>query len=645
MFLIMLRIYTLTVLLILFYCNIAPAQTSTIEKNKLSISKATTQTEHLQAIFSLCENGNSLHSDTLMLYANKAADIASSTNNKAGMVTAMYYQCFALTNKGMVDSSLYLANRCIAMLSSGKNDAALMANIYNQMGRCHMRMNQYNNAIDLGYKVIDKAEQAGNVLLQMKGKTLIGWAYLEMGKTKDALQWHLKALRTANDSLLLENYSILFANLALNYSSLGSMDSSFYYIDRGIRYAEKNEDLFALSNSLAIQAQLFVRSGNVKLAEAPLKKVVDIRKLIGDPFYIVSDMSQLALYYAHTAQYEKGIAVSHEGIEMANKYGLDSKLLFLYSSLAENYKAMGNSAKYAAVLETIINLKDAVFEKNSAQALAEMQTKYQLQKKENTIILQKLDLSRKDYLFYGSLLLVLFIAVIAWILFRNYKRNNQLEMQRMQEKEKILAAQAIKDAEEKERKRIAADLHDNIGAFATAISANIDDLVIKNAETDEPILKSMKDNAAEIMLNLRDTIWVLHKEAVPVTSISDRFKAYSQKISNSYPGIFVEIQEDIKDDILLSPEHALHILRIMQEAFHNALRHSKCSGITVSIISYHGLRIKIMDNGSGISTDKKTNGTGLKNMQQRAAAMGWKLLIKNLGNSGSAIELHATTLK
>lgn len=641
----MLKIYTLSFLLFLFYCDTAPAQTSTIEKNRLSILRATTKTEQLQAIFSLCENGNSLHSDTLMLYANKAAGIASSLNNKEGMVTAMYYQCFALTNKGMVDSSLLLANRCLTMLSSGIKDAALMANIYNQMGRCHMRKNQYNKAIDLGYKVIDKAEQAGNVLLQMKGKTLMGWAYLEMGKTKDALQWHLKALHTTNDTLLLEKYSILFANLALNYSSLGNMDSSFYYINRGIRYAEKSEDLFALSNSLAIQAQLFVRIGNVKLAEAPLKKVVEIRKLIGDPFYIVSDMSQLALYYAHNAQYEKGIAISNEGIEIAKHYRLDTKLLFLYSSLAENYKAMGNTAKYAAVLETIINLKDAVFEKNSAQALAEMQTKYELQKKENTIILQKLDLSKKDYLFYGSLLLVLFIAVIAWILFKNYKKNNQLAMQRMQEKEKILSAQAIKDAEEKERKRIAADLHDNIGAFATAISANIDDLVLKNTVADEPILKSIKENAAEIMLNLRDTIWVLHKEAVPVTSISDRFKAYSQKISGAYPGIFVEIREDIKDDILLSPEHALHVLRIMQEAFHNALRHSKCSGITVSIISYHGLRIKVMDNGSGISSEEKSGGTGLKNMQQRAAAMGWKLLIKNLGNAGAAIELHAATLK
>jgi len=49
-----------------------------------------------------------------------------------------------------------------------------------------------------------------DVLLQVKGKTLIGWAYLEMGQLKEALSWHLKALHTTTDTLLLEKYAILF---------------------------------------------------------------------------------------------------------------------------------------------------------------------------------------------------------------------------------------------------------------------------------------------------------------------------------------------------------------------------------------------------------------------------------------------------
>ena len=159
----------------------------------------------------------------------------------------------------------------------------------------------------MGYKVVNAAEKTDDILLQVKGKTLIGWAYLEMGQSGNALSWHLKALHTTTDTLLLEKYGIIFANLALNYINLGIKDSAFYYINKAIAVSRKHENLFALSNSLAIQSQLYIRTGTPANAESSLKEVVAIRKLIGDPFYIVSDMGQLALYYAHNGQPEKAL--------------------------------------------------------------------------------------------------------------------------------------------------------------------------------------------------------------------------------------------------------------------------------------------------------------------------------------------------
>lgn len=614
-------------------------QTPTIDRYKNAVSKTKNPAEKLAAVFALCDQGYSLHPDSLMAYSVKAAAIADETDNAAARVKAMYYESFALTNKGLIDSSLRLANHCLDILSAKVNDVVLQANVYNQKGRCFMRMNKYKEAIDMGYKVIDGGERAGDTLLQMKGKTLIGWAYLEIGQTRDALAWHLKALSTSDNPEMLEKYSILFANLALNYSSLNKMDSSLHFIKRAILYAEKNENLFALSNSLAIQAQLFVRAGQSNLAEEPLKRVVEIRKLIGDPFYIISDMSQLSLYYAHNHQPEKGIALCYEGIAIAKKFRLDTKLFFLYGSLAENYKAQGNTSKYAEVLETIIKLKDSVYQTNSAESLAEMQAKYELQKKENVIIRQKLDISTKNYLFYGVLLFLCFVVLIAWILFRAYKKNQALKIQKMQEEEKFLAGLAIKEAEENERKRIAADLHDNIGAFATAISANIDDLMMAGHSSKTDILQNMRNNASEIMVNLRDTIWVLHKDFITLTGISDRFKTYIQKFRNSYPNVFIEIKEDITDDLSLSPQHALNMLRIMQEAFHNAIKHSRCTKITIDLRSANGLQIKVIDNGTGFNIAAIRSGDGLQNMMRRAKANGWQLVIRNTDNSGTSVEL------
>ena len=382
-------------LIIIFYVIFvalpASGQTKTIEKLKVDIHQAKSPQEKLAALFSFCDQGYSLHPDTLMAYAQQAKLLAEQTNDLDSEVKAMYYESFALTNKGLIDSSLNVANKCLDILSGKIDDPSLKANVENQKGRCYMRMNKYKEAIDMGYHVIDGAENTRDTLLQMKGKTLIGWAYLEMNQFTEALKWHLRALNSTRDTLLLEKYSILFANLALNYNNLGKTDSALYFINKAINYSRKNENLFALSNSLAIQAQFFVRSGQATLAEEPLKEVVTIRKLIGDPFYIVSDMAQLALYYAHNRQAEKGIALSNEGIAIAQQYNLDTKLIFLYGALAENYKALGNSVKYGEVLEKIISLKDSVYLKNSAEAIAEMRTRYELEKK-------KISLSGKNWI-------------------------------------------------------------------------------------------------------------------------------------------------------------------------------------------------------------------------------------------------------
>jgi signal transduction histidine kinase len=635
-----------TLLFVTAFCLLAGAcfsQTRTIDSLKGRINAAPAGAEKVHAIFNLCELGYTLHPDTLMLYAERAKVTAHGLGNLHDEVQSMYYETGALTTKGLLDSSLQLANICLKILASKVSDPVLEANLYNQKGRCYVRKNAYKEAIDMGYKTISLAEKSNDVLLQVKGKTLIGWSYLEMGQLKDALIWHLNALHTTTDSTLLEKYAILFANLATNYNGLGKIDSAFYYINKGVLFARKNENLFALSNSLAIQSELYVKSGQAKLSGPILEEVVAIRKVIGDPFYIASDMSQLGYYYAHNDQPEKGIVVCEEGIAIAKKYHLDTKLFFLYGSLADNYKALGNTAKYAEVLENILDLKDSVYLKNSAEALAEMQTRYDLQIKENLIIQQKLDIQRKNYLFYGSLLILFVAAGFSYFLFNEYKRRQKLRMLEMQEEEKILSAVAVTKAQENERKRIAADLHDNLGAYAAAIASNVDH--IAQQQSNESALQELKINSQSIVSQLNDTIWVLKKDNLSLTAISDRIKVFIQQISGSYPDVNIDVIEKISSDLLLPPAGAFHLYQIAKEAIINSLKHSAAKHIRVYFESEKEWKITIADDGSGISSlkQKLSSGNGLSNMKNRSKEAGWNIDWVQNEPHGTSVIISPTT--
>ena len=193
-------------------------------------------------------------------------------------------------------------------------------------------------------------------------------------------------------------------------------------------------------------------------------------------------------------------------------------------------------------------------------------------------------------------------------------------------------------AEEKERQRISADLHDNLGAYASAISSNVDDLVSTNGNIDFTVLENIKSNSDDIMLSLRETIWALNKNEIRITSVSDRFKNYVSRLRDAYPNQSINVTENIVKDVFLSPEHALNMLRIMQEAFHNAVKHSRGNRISINIASDANIMVSIIDNGQGI-LNNRSEGNGLMNMQKRAKANGWNLYFKTLETKGTSIEL------
>jgi signal transduction histidine kinase len=446
---------------------------------------------------------------------------------------------------------------------------------------------------------------------------------------------------------------VIYSNMAATYNELNKNDSAEYYIKKAIAVnRRKQNSLQFLANALAIEADIFIDTQRKELAETPLNEALAIRKQIGEPFYIVSDMMQLALYYANNNQPEKGTALCLEGIEMAKKYGLDSKLPVLYDALAENYKAAKNFEKYGETLVQIIALKDSVYEKNSAEALADLQARYNIQKIQNTIIQQQLDITKKDYaitkknyLLYGLLILTFFALIISYIIFKNYRRKQKMKMQLMLQEEKSMAALAVIEAGENERKRIAADLHDNLGAYAASIASNIEHIKILPDDTGNvSAMQELKNNSQSIVSQLNDTIWVLKKDALSLTAISDRLKSFIQRVQSSYPDMKMDVFENITTDHLLPPSQAFHLFQILQEAVNNAVRHSGGKQINVTIESSRSWKITVSDDGKGlpeILPDKE--GNGLLNMKNRSKEAGWVIKWEPNDPAGTRLSITPTT--
>lgn len=621
-------------------CIGVTAQTRITDSVRHLIATAGSEREKVEYIYQLANQ--SINPDSLLPYVLLGERIIKPSKNKLDIDKIATARAGYYVRKNYVDSALNIVEPLLAVYKKNKEQQEFYLSLLLFKAKILDRGNRYTLALKDLYEVVETAAVLKDTFTLIQGKTGIGWVQMEMEQYNEALQWLYKALYTSSNKKFYKNYGALYSNIASTYNALGKPDSAKLYIDISIKDARENNNLVFLATALSMEAKILIDSKQPRLAEMPLHEAVEIRKKLNDPFYTVYDMSSLASYYASNNQTAKGIALCKEGIALAKQSNLSSQLLMIYRSLAENYKAAGKIPEYTTTLESIIALKDSFNNINSSRLLANMQAASETQKNEKTILEQKLNLTVKNYWLFGSALFGLLVAAIIWLAFKNYNRKQNIKMQLALEEEKRNAAQSVMEAEEQERRRIAADLHDNIGAYASAISADVEKITQNGNSKNGTELQNLQQHSQEIISSLRDTIWVLNKEYITITGISDRIKSYSNKLQPSYPGVIINLLETIQNDIRMSSKQALNIFRIVQEAIHNALKHSKATSIDIVIESREELTVRISDNGTGIGANSKA-GNGLANMKSRAAESGMNLKINTSEQSGTAVVLNLAT--
>ncbi len=222
-------------------------------------------------------------------------------------------------------------------------------------------------------------------------------------------------------------------------------------------------------------------------------------------------------------------------------------------------------------------------------------------------------------------------VLVCIILFIRFLTKRKLQRQ--------LQEAAIQQGIYKERERISRDLHDHLGAYAAAIKSNIVQLEKMDAHTNDTMLQ-LKGNAEDMVNALRETIWVMQYEQISMTALSDRFKNLVNRIAPNYPTIQINVKDQFIIEKLLSPGESIHLLRIMQEALTNALKHSQCSQIDIEITIDDPIEVIIHDNGIGFNLSQGANGYGLQNIKDRGAEAGLTLDIRSEIGKGTRISLR-----
>lgn len=192
-----------------------------------------------------------------------------------------------------------------------------------------------------------------------------------------------------------------------------------------------------------------------------------------------------------------------------------------------------------------------------------------------------------------------------------------------------------------ERERISRDLHDNIGAYANAVLYNTE-LLEKEEKTAEKtsIMRELRFASKDIIASLRETIWALKKENFTAEECFLRVKNFIQPFERYYPKIKFNFAGDASAKKIIPYQKALNIVRVIQEAITNAIKHSEAN--TISLTSEqigNTWQITIEDDGRGFDPDQDKDGmgNGLQNMAIRAKDGDFNCTLTSQPGKGTSI--------
>ena len=648
------------VLIITLFPVFVNAQTRTIDSLRKKLWVSEKESYRLGILLSLCEEYQSLNRDTLYAYAIEARDLAAAQKNKKQVSLAALALANAYMQWGWVDSALASIEPEIPLNPvTDPTTRDTYFKLTRQKAMCYGNKSDFEKALAIFFPLLSEAEIYKDTLNMGGIMNTVGSIAIARGEPAEALKWINKAITfSVAGPKYFPVLAAVYVNAANAYNQIEKTDSAFYFIQKSIPICRKLENLNYLATALRVQTSLMTKKGRLDEAEASLKEMISIRRLTSVGEFFVDDNLQLADFYANTGQLDKAIAFCKKQLQTGNVYDTAAKesatftndpkmRLAYFQALSKYYKQAGMYPEYQETLEQIIAAKDSFYVANSAQAIADAEAKYEVQKKENTILQQKYGLQRKNFFIYGAFGLLALALITVYFIFRDYRRRQRLKMTLALAEEKRITINAVKAAEEKERVRIAADLHDNLGAYAASLSSNLGYIQPLDKESAmSNAFRELNNNSNAIISELNDTIWVLKKEALSLTAISDRIKVFISRIQKSYPDLHIEVEEQVKTDHQLPSSQAFHLYRVLQEAINNALKHSKGKNIKVKITGDNNWNVSVADDGTGIDLSNESaggGGNGLNNMKERCKEAGWEISWQKTDSGGTIVKISPTT--
>lgn len=474
-------------------------------------------------------------------------------------------------------------------------------------------------------------------------KLRIADCYIKIGKIHTYNKNFTKTKEYYDKALVIRKEYGNEEDLAGAYYALGTFNGETGNYDKALEYLNLSHELFDKSDNKKEQIHTLHAIALVYLSWEKYNKALefgfqslDLAEKLGTKIDITHELYLVGGIYLDSSDYITAIEYLQKCLILSQELDLKSQISRTYDGIANSYIGLRDFRNAVIYLQKTMDLDDILFSERTTKQIAEMQEKYDTEKK-NQLLKQNKDeiqnqkaRAKQQRLIITLVIVALVLTlIILFIIRRNYKNKQKAALILASQKEEInrqkiidllnkqdlLNFNSMMEGQEKERKRIAGELHDNMGSLLATVKLHFGSLEenIKNEEQFQTV-NNLLDKACDDIRNISHSLdsGILSKFGLisALNEIKNTLESTNKlKVNIVSHGI----------DSRLDSSLEITLYRIVQELVGNIIKHANAKEISIELTRQDQiLNLIVEDNGKGFNlADNKGTGIGLKNIHSR----------------------------
>ena len=583
-------------------------------------------------------------------YSTLCIEIAEAGNDRKGLGNCLNAKGLLHYYQAEYDSAEMLFHRLIG-LGRSENDTVFLYKAYGNLGLVYRSVGKTNEAVDYFLKSIRLNEVIGNQRAVAKLLSDVGGVYLLTANWKEAMHYQKKAMALFKKMENEAGVARVENAIGIAFQEQLLLDSAFYYFEKSLKTKEKIGDERAWVATKGNLCRLFLDMKNTEKAMTCFEELIPVEEKLGALSDLSTSLTNLALLHSEMGSYNEGIKLAKKSLQLAEEIDFKKTQRGASNALVELLEKKGNYKQALFYAHKARAVHDSLINENRTRQIAEIETKYETEKKEQQIALQQLEIENKNQKLYfqkilGAAVIAALLALFAFIFWRNKKQQESRRQQaEIKHQEQLLLATV--ESVEAERKRISKDLHDGIGQQLSGLKMawqQFSDKLKNNFPNDINKLDSLSnildDTASEVRNISHQMMPAALRQLGLVAALEDMLQKSFFNSSIKYEF------EQVNADGRFSENIEIGLYRIAQELINNIIKHSNANAVSVELFKTKThLVLTVEDDGKGFDMENMEGvGNGLNNINSRAKSVNGKIQFEQRSGRGTSATVRVPVL-